>query len=157
MRRASGFKKQPKRALGFEKNLVDQALAKAMKEVRHREFAESENERKVRKRREEKALKLARRIRSAEKQLEVAMSQPLGPYEDAYLYTYERHMPIRVDNEAWRKAITRVYLTHDELWAIVNNPELFPNPRLVFSFLSGQYRVDIGEDRPFLSKRKSVA
>lgn len=91
----------------------------------------------------QRALKLAKKVAAAEKQLAIAKSQPIGPYEGAYFVAYERHMPLEVENEAYRVARRRMHkISEAELYAICRHPEVFPNPRLVYSFFDQTYRID---------------
>lgn len=93
-------------------------------------------------------MKLAKRIRSLENMLadqkraakaKGALGDP--QYEGAYFVAYERHHPLNT-NWAFNKARTRYHLTYEELRALIDNPDMFPNARLVYCLFSNKYRID---------------
>lgn len=85
------------------------------------------------------ALALAKKVRNREAALvqakaELEKLKVTNPHmvEGFYYVGYEKHMPIALDNPGFRRAKINLRLTEAELMLIINHPEMFPNPRLVY-------------------------
>lgn len=93
-----------------------------------------------------KALKLAKKVRNREAALaqakhELEKLQGTNPelVEGFYYEGYEKHMPLTFESPAFRRAKANLRLTTAELTLIIDHPEMFPNPRLVYDLFANAY------------------
>ena len=138
--RSKGFEKMNAK-LGMDQLAHQAAIRRRDAETRAKE--ELLHGLGAQRKREEQAMKLARRIRRAEYSLELAKRQHElyinDPIKAAMWYEgYERHMPIG-NPDTDRSARKALGLTQEEIYAIIAHPEMFPNPRLVYDLFANVY------------------
>jgi hypothetical protein len=131
--------------LGMDQLVHEEAIRRRDAEDRARVATKEARQRQ--RDREARARRLGRKIQSLEKTLAQAkLAHTLyittdPEKKETWYEAYEHHMPLREHNAAWRKAQNRLLLTNDELSAIVNHPEMFPNPRLVYCLFTNSHWI----------------
>lgn len=130
------------RQKNLERHIVDQGVASLAKEAR---LTHEKAALKVERRHQHavnKAMKLARKIRNLEEALANHKAKGYAEqYGGAYYHGYARHMPLRYENNAFDLAMRRMHLSRSEMLLIINNPDMFPKPELVFDLWNGNYYI----------------
>lgn len=130
------------RAKNLERHIVDQGMASLSKEAR---LAHEKAQRRAATQFDQsiaRARKLAKKIRNLEDDLQKLKDRGMHKeYENSFYHGYARFMPIRPGNKAYMSAIARCHMTGMEMHLLVTNPDLFPNPMLVFDLWKHNYYI----------------
>lgn len=144
MRRAAPRRQGTNRNIGFERQAAKLGMDQLLHELNDRRRDEEVHGPALQVRR---ALKLADKIRvlephfEHEKVIHAKMAEKDPEKAAMWFEAYERHMPIHIDNTAWKKAMKHLGLSRRQMLLLVQFPNEFPNVRLVYSYFNNTHWI----------------